>query len=391
MITAIHKPETKISLVLNELRTFISQATPGTALPPIRSLEKTLGVSRITLSSAISVLKNEGVIAARQGSGCYINDPPKKKSSKKLVKTDVIGLIFPELYITASADIEKQHLAMYIEGLQSVLPHSNFRCLTLHDAELPAGAKAENAHAVLSGCDVCIVFKAARFSPRVTSFIRQYGKLMIGTGSALNETAIIAHDFDYCILRDIRPAIREIFNRFYALGHRRTGFVFQNPQETAFLEPYYREIFGTPLPQEYCVYTMDAYGGYDFSVIQPFLENNPKITAYFLFDQYTSSYFFQACAAEGLRIPQDISTAALFGPYDFGSVSITSSDTAASNFKIGFTAGRIISLYRNTKNLFEKNYPGIVIQKTNYIDEILAGGNSINSINPKIKNNFPGQ
>jgi DNA-binding FadR family transcriptional regulator len=46
----------------------------GSKLPPERSLAETLGVSRLTLRSALAALTAQGVLAVRQGSGYVVQD-----------------------------------------------------------------------------------------------------------------------------------------------------------------------------------------------------------------------------------------------------------------------------------------------------------------------------
>ena len=45
---------------------------PGTALPPIRTVAKELGVSVITVRSAWDRLSDERLIESRTGSGCFV-------------------------------------------------------------------------------------------------------------------------------------------------------------------------------------------------------------------------------------------------------------------------------------------------------------------------------
>ncbi len=46
--------------------------TPGTALPPIRTVAKEIGVSVITVRGAWDALEADGLIETRAGSGCYV-------------------------------------------------------------------------------------------------------------------------------------------------------------------------------------------------------------------------------------------------------------------------------------------------------------------------------
>lgn len=46
--------------------------SPGTPLPPIRTVSKELGVSMITVRGAWEMLERDGYLVTRAGSGCFI-------------------------------------------------------------------------------------------------------------------------------------------------------------------------------------------------------------------------------------------------------------------------------------------------------------------------------
>jgi GntR family transcriptional regulator len=46
--------------------------SPGTPLPPIRTVSKELGVSMITVRSAWEMLERDGFLVTRTGSGCFV-------------------------------------------------------------------------------------------------------------------------------------------------------------------------------------------------------------------------------------------------------------------------------------------------------------------------------
>ncbi|MDP9870482.1 MULTISPECIES: GntR family transcriptional regulator [Streptosporangium] len=48
---------------------------PGGRLPPVRDLAESYGVSRNTATKAIAILKAEGLVTARPGSGAYVREP----------------------------------------------------------------------------------------------------------------------------------------------------------------------------------------------------------------------------------------------------------------------------------------------------------------------------
>ena len=46
--------------------------SPGTPLPPIRTVSKELGVSMITVRNAWEMLERDGYLLTRAGSGCFV-------------------------------------------------------------------------------------------------------------------------------------------------------------------------------------------------------------------------------------------------------------------------------------------------------------------------------
>ncbi|MBN1319120.1 MAG: GntR family transcriptional regulator [Anaerolineales bacterium] len=66
-----------LSRVLGDkFRTLMQQSylTPGTQLPPEPEMAEALGISRMTLRSALNILEREGTIVRRQGRGTFLTD-----------------------------------------------------------------------------------------------------------------------------------------------------------------------------------------------------------------------------------------------------------------------------------------------------------------------------
>lgn len=68
----------------------------GTALPPIRTVSKELGVSVITVRSAWEALESDGIIFTKAGSGCFTasaDDEAIKKLRAKAVSEQIKALV----------------------------------------------------------------------------------------------------------------------------------------------------------------------------------------------------------------------------------------------------------------------------------------------------------
>ncbi len=60
---------------------------PGYKIPPERELEKTFGLSRLTISKGLANLASEGLVVRKQGQGTFVADNPRKHIvHKRLIK-----------------------------------------------------------------------------------------------------------------------------------------------------------------------------------------------------------------------------------------------------------------------------------------------------------------
>src|SRR5215813_12131327 len=66
--------------VIQHLRQLMAAATPGTALPSVRTLMKHLGVSPATVLMAFAQLATEGMLDARPGRGTFVARPREVRS-----------------------------------------------------------------------------------------------------------------------------------------------------------------------------------------------------------------------------------------------------------------------------------------------------------------------
>lgn len=70
-------PRPLYQVVADDLRRAITGGTyrPGDKLPSGRELAREYAIAPMTVASALSVLRDEGLIASRQGRGVYVLDP----------------------------------------------------------------------------------------------------------------------------------------------------------------------------------------------------------------------------------------------------------------------------------------------------------------------------
>ncbi|MDW3213829.1 MAG: GntR family transcriptional regulator [Ilumatobacteraceae bacterium] len=70
--------------IADELRTRVRSAAPGSLLPSEAELSREFSASRVTIRRALEVVREDGLIAARQGFGWFVSTEPVRQSLERL-------------------------------------------------------------------------------------------------------------------------------------------------------------------------------------------------------------------------------------------------------------------------------------------------------------------
>lgn len=105
------QPTRTVDLAADTLRRAIlaGDPAPGARLPPERALAESLGISRLTLRSALSHLEAEGLVQARQGSGITVLDWRKNAGVEilpRLIASGRLDLMEPFLVLRRAVAAE---------------------------------------------------------------------------------------------------------------------------------------------------------------------------------------------------------------------------------------------------------------------------------------------
>ena len=98
---------------------------PGTALPQVTEICRTLGISTITASRAIGELKREGLLVTRRGAGIFVAERPSP------VTEIIMG------HVSSSAAGPGTFLYPLVEGIKNELDEPLRRCILTHYDEQP--------------------------------------------------------------------------------------------------------------------------------------------------------------------------------------------------------------------------------------------------------------
>ena len=85
----------------------------GEKLPTEKQLTQEFGVSRTVIREAISGLKQDGLVASRQGSGVFVLDPPQNTETLTFLSQNprTIANVIEALELRASVEIGAAELA----------------------------------------------------------------------------------------------------------------------------------------------------------------------------------------------------------------------------------------------------------------------------------------
>ncbi len=70
--------------IADELRRRVSDAAPGSLLPSESELSAEFSASRVTIRRALELVRDDGLIAARQGFGWFVSTEPVRQSLERL-------------------------------------------------------------------------------------------------------------------------------------------------------------------------------------------------------------------------------------------------------------------------------------------------------------------
>lgn len=102
--------------IADDLRSAIrrGELPPGSQLPSVRELAEQYHVARNTVSSAVRLLRDEGLVVSRQGSGAFVRsevpseDPPATPEQMAAVMRQLAGVVEGLARLTARvAELEQ--------------------------------------------------------------------------------------------------------------------------------------------------------------------------------------------------------------------------------------------------------------------------------------------
>lgn len=185
--------KTKVSLpqqTVIKVKQYIQdhELSPGDKLPTEPNLMKVLGVSRTVLREAITILKTEGLLEAKQGVGVFVSQPaqalPELLINNPKTLTDTIDSL--EL----RAAVEVQAVALAIQRGSTAQQAEIYRCYDAYEKKCQQGENAEQ-----EDFDFHLAIAKATNNQHFVNFLTVLGKQTIPR-ARLREQAGLARDPD---------------------------------------------------------------------------------------------------------------------------------------------------------------------------------------------------
>lgn len=125
----------KLTLALaNQIRSEIASGTYKHHLPPVKNLMEQFGGSRVTMLNALGVLRQEGLVVTRQGSGTYLADtsePMRRPGRGRAYAEAAVGkqVSFEDLYLGLRLYTWTQQRVAEINYAESATPGNETRLI----------------------------------------------------------------------------------------------------------------------------------------------------------------------------------------------------------------------------------------------------------------------
>ncbi|MEO9655988.1 FadR/GntR family transcriptional regulator [Marinomonas sp.] len=117
------------------------ELAPGDKLPTEPNLMKVLGVSRTVLREAITILKTEGLVKAKQGVGVFVSQPPQAVPELLINNPKTLTDTIDSLELRAA--VEVQAVALAIQRGSTAQHAEIYRCYDAYEKKCQQGGNAE--------------------------------------------------------------------------------------------------------------------------------------------------------------------------------------------------------------------------------------------------------
>ncbi len=177
----------------------------GDRLPSERELSQRLGVSREPVRRAVQLLREGGVLEARQGSGTWVRNRLRPR-------TGLVGMSVPT--------IEWPSIAQLVSGAEAAARAAGNHLVLMHDHGSPALQEEQIASCATLQVDGIIIFPDRELPTRTTCAELLKSLAVRGVNTVLVDRSVPGVPIP-CIAADVARGMQEVIAHLAACGRRR--------------------------------------------------------------------------------------------------------------------------------------------------------------------------
>lgn len=294
---------------------------PGDELPSLDRIEAELRVPRTVVRQALERLALEGLLV-EHGDGFRVSALPNDKTRH------TVGFLYARRRIASVMPPIEPRIVRYTRGFR-------YNCPDIYCRMLPfemGGMSTEYPRELLEK------FKALVLCPGDYDPYRDFiaGLDVPIVAMCTQEWRKIDHvKCNAVVYADLDEGFEQIFSHLETLGHRKIGIVgYQHGKDLK------RQCEKFPRASEIVglVELGVKDGVFDYSTVSNALARN-DVTAWIACDEYIADKLLSMFAANGVRVPDDVSVVALFYPFRAAGGDVTGLDSMALAERMGRNAG----------------------------------------------------
>lgn len=185
----------------------VAELQPGDRLPSERELSQRLGVSREPIRRAVQMLREGGVLEARQGSGTWLR-------RRLRPRTGLVGMSVPTILWPSIAQV--------VSGAEAAARAAGNHLVLMHDHGSPALQEEQIASCATLQVDGIVIFPDRELPTRTTCAELLKSLAVRGVNTVLIDRPVAGAPIP-CVAADVAQGMREIAAHLAACGRRRIG------------------------------------------------------------------------------------------------------------------------------------------------------------------------
>jgi len=320
----------------------IKYMAPGTPLPSVRELMVEFSVGQATLVSAYDDLEDRGLVERKPRKGVFVADKKhlpinefvseqradgvcrnvdnlvaqdgidfssySGNSAKAPLKLTNVALVLPAFFLDGAG--RHPMVSIILSGLNRALNHQKYAISTMF---YRPGCLWEDCGKLAMERDV----RGLLLWPDSTVTIDDMRQLLgVGIEIVFTQNANRFAELGLISVNvDIGMALAQTLEKFYQLGHRNivTTMYVNNPMRRRHMDIIEEFCAKTNLSVSKMIFDISNEPGVlpDYSVLSEVLDREERPTAIVLFDESVASTIFRLCYERNIRIPEQVSLAAL--------------------------------------------------------------------------------